>query len=515
MPIVTLPVEDGFATVSRFVANSVVNQLLKITGYKASDVIFSEDGAANNYSATTQHEAPPLQLDASDLAIVQYVERFSESNTDYRNALKEFQPVFAHSDLGIFLTPVHAKVDLEMTITLRFKSFDKANQWMNRWKLNQSIRDHHNHHNILYNYTVPSSFIGYLYDAHYLSEQVEPPGLTRKGFFETYFTQGIIARKNLSGSKSAIAVNTVQKNCLGTYTSPPEEITRERERSISEVQFTYKLTYERTTHMTLQWQPTIHNQRMPKIYFDLFKREDLPADNAQGPRQFSGSVNTATEQYVKGKLNITDVFFDPFDKWHPRKPLKDTLTLWIAPIQLDKQKPNEVLDLTVLQNHGLSDLILDVMRLLPECLTVAYGYPFYVEVFAVDSNTESLRTIVDPNLVVSVHDNIDMRLKQRHYLRISMLMDLSKLPPNTVDLLLTNVELTYELLKFWLPTIQLNGTGCSLKTVGTPGESNYRITYASWTKVLKCIGTTSEAYKRYYDFQAYLVQQTSIKVRTQ
>lgn len=513
MSKVSLPIEDGFSTITRFAVKSIIEDIKTLTGFAPKDVIWKDGGVAHINAAQTGPKSGEMQLESGDYILVDYIERFSEDNTDYRHAAGQFVPIFTNHALGLRLTPIHARSVIEMNITLRSKSYNTMQEWLQRFRLNQSIRSTHNYHNLKYNYTIPDIVIAYLYDCHHLSEQVLPYGKSKKEFFDAGFTKGLVGRSNLSGSKDALCVNVESKGVLGQFGDMPDEIERERDNAYSEITFNYKLTYDKPTHLTLDYQSIIHNQRVPAEYLKAFYRNTLPVDTQQGARTFSGAVNTASEYYIKGFLNYADVFYDQYDRWHPSTPLKDTLTLFMGPIQIDLDDTHAIVDLNDLVDLGLSPTILAIMEMYHTDIHNPYAAPFLVELFAVDEVVEMVPLDIDSSLVVRAKPQADIFPRQRHYLRVSMLLDISRMSEDAQVLLRKDPPTALNLLQFWLPELTLDGTPGNLKTLGLPGESNYIISKPSWVEVLKLIPTVSETYKRYYNFQAYLVQQTNLLSR--
>ena len=506
-----MPIEAGYATIVRYVAKCVVDQLLSTTSLEDTTIRWVEDGISQNQSANNDPGANHLTLNTDDVAMVEYIDRFSEKTSDIQNNMTDALSVFANPKLGIKLSPIHAKSVLELSITLRSKSHSKLKEWKNLWRLNHKNKDPHRYIDVMYNYAIPGAIISYIADAHHLSNEVAPTGDTLSEFVDKYFTEGVITRKNLAGGGKTLAINEEQLRCLMRYTAMPERIERDRESGTNEITFTVEFTYDKPTHLMFEYQAAIHNQRIPSHYLDLFGVPDVPGKRRLAARPFNGSLNLDMDEYIEQQLNPEDIFYDIHDKWLPKTPLLNTLTLAMIPIQLDANDPSAILSVADIKSRFLSDMIEDIMNLSPEACLMPYGFPFLFELWAVGDVTEPVPLRIDNNLTLTAHGPMD--LSQRHYLRVSLLTDLTRMPPEVHELLMNNPDPTIELIRHFLPSVGVNvNTGGLIVIGGTTGGPR-RISMKSYMSTLKSIKTTSENYKRYNQFQHYLTGYAGIIVR--
>jgi hypothetical protein len=427
MPSTVFDVENNFATITRFVTEAVMKQLMHVTGIEGAEIIYNEPlGYGKNAAANSRPDAPALKLDAKDYLIVTYNERFDGQAIDPLAHQEEHNYVFLHSKLGIRLRPITSRANIEFSLTYRSKSYNKLSVWLSRFQRNKVVREPHNYHSLMYNYTLPDVLGAYVYDVYHLSEAVEPYGLTMKEYFARHFTQGLISRSNLSKTKNALAINVLADNNLGFFTSLPEDIESDKDKLVHEINFNYTLQYDKVVELLLEYQIYIHNQRIDKIYDKFFVGENHPQDRKQGNRTFTGFVNTATEKEGWYKVNFPDVFFDPIDRWHPFTVSTATSTMLMSPIRIAANDLRAIENINSFPDAKFPALVKTIMMEIYESVCTMYGSPFVLELFAVDDETRSIPITMDAT--GEIRSTIDLDLRKRHYLRLSLLLDLRLLP---------------------------------------------------------------------------------------
>lgn len=454
MPNVIFDINDSFATISRFAAQSVIEQLMLLTGINDAEIIYKEIiGHGKNAAAIQNPDAPVLKLDSNDYLIVEYKERSHEEVINTSAEKEEFIPIFNHPELGILVKPVCNKTVMTFDITYRSKSYNTLQTWLARFQRNKITRVTGNYHDLRYNYTLPDIIIAYIYDVYMLSSQVAPddPLLSMKDWYAKYYTKGLMTRSNMGGQNTTFAVNINSKGNEGYYDSLPDDISTDKDKQTHEINFTYVLTFDKVASLILEYQLYIHNQRIDNAYDPFFTLVNRPVDSHTGLRTFSGQVLTSTERPDWYKLNMVDVFYEDLDRWHPPHPAKSTSTILMLPIQLNENDLTEIVDIDDVPSEFLNNTIKTIMKLKPEWGTKLYGFPLIVELFAVDNLTKTIPLNMD--IDGNVFTNVDMDLRKRHYLRFSLLLDLTLLPVEVLRWLCQNPSSAIFILNMIDPNI--------------------------------------------------------------
>lgn len=445
MPHVVFDIENSFATITRYVVKSVMEQLMFFTGITDAEIIYNEPlGYGKNSAANSDPNAPALKLDAKDYFIVTYNERFDEQVIDPFSTTIEHNPIFQHSQLGVYLRPITNKANIEFNLIYRSKSYNRLAVWLSRFQRNRIVRDASNYHDIRYNYTLPDVIIAYLYDIYHLSEGVEPYGLTLKEFNQLHYTKGLMSRSNISKTKNTLAINVESKHNLGRFTSLPEEISSDKDKLIHEVNFNYSLTYDKVVELLLEFQIFIHNQRIDSVYNDFFVRENYPKVTSDGERTFTGFVNTATERLDWYRVTIDDIFLDPIDHWIPTLSKSAYSTMLLAPIQIDTNNLTLVEDIDNFPVEKFPTIVKDFMKIFYQYTTTIYQFPYTLTLYAVDK--EEKMSVINMDINGHITSENDLLLRKRYYLQLSLLLDLRRLPRWMLKLLCQYPQYLIDLL---------------------------------------------------------------------
>lgn len=515
MPFTILPTVDTDATVTRFAANSIIQDLKYKTSFQAQDVIWLNDTVtANTTSALGPNEIGMQPIAVGEYIYVDYQDIPSESRTDIRQSERNFPAFFSHHDLGIHAWPVMQETRLEMSIRLRSRSHDTMKQWLARFRRNHNNRNTHDYHTINFNYLVPRNFLAYLYDVHSITQLSvpDPSGPTELSeFLQSSYREGVVKRSNLSGSKKALAVNNEVTRILGVFGDMPQTPERNREEGYSEVAFEYFVDFPKPIGIRVQYQPTIHNARVDSAILQYLDPHVLQEPLIPSlPTTIAEVFDFNRELSQSSVADIGNhVYVDPIDRFHPSRYAKDTLTLLMIPICLDLN------DLHALENlesyvNTLDPTLSAVMSILPECLTVDNAHGIHVEAFAVDSQEVKLDIEVDSTLNVRVLEDQEMNPRKRHYIRVSLAKDLSSISDVVVEGLLVSLEAIH-LVRYWNNSIQDDGSTGALRQVGVEGQRRY--TRHSWDSVVAELPRTSRLFQKFNSVQFHVVNQNTLVAR--
>lgn len=491
MPRVTIPIDNTDATITRLVAKSVIDQILFLTDISVKDVIYNERG---NIAATQQlaDGNEPLKLDTEDYAFVNYEEKYTTGVIDSVKNKDITLPIFSAPELGIRVAPLHARTDLILRIKLRTKSFNDLSKWLSQFRLMLATRSAANQHDIKYNYTLPIPLIGYLSNVYELTETVAPLGKTLTEFIEQHFTRGILVRHNLSDTERRLAINVNNIGCLGIYSDLPEIIETEKEPPVSEISFTYKLTYDKVTHVTIDYQEFVHNQRVSTEYLRSFIIRSPVTRQNNGDYDVQGKIIPLIENY--NQLDINDVFFMPEDTWLPKTYTPETSIILMIPVQLDPNNLTAIFNLNEITDFRLPVDLLSILTLYFDRITDQYRFPILIELFSSGTLETPIPIVSDNTLTLTSTANMDLKL--RYYLRISIVNDLSQID---MDFLRDDYLSLIYLLRLLDPTIDTVDLNNTLTVLG---NGSY-VTEKSLENVISNIKETNKLYKIYHDLHRY------------
>ena len=484
---VVVPLDNTDNTVTRLVVKSVLEELVFSSQMDIEDIFYIPRGGK---AATSQMYSADktVKLEIGNHIQVEYKETYDPITIDQDVNSPEYIPIFRLPELDIDITPMHSRVNIEMTISYKNRSYNSLVTWLNNLRRQWINTNVTNYHEIIYNYTVPNDVLSYLYNVYVLTENIAPYGLTLQAWVAQNFTHGIMVRHNLDDSSRAAAINVMTSNCVGTYTQIPEVIETSKEPPMSSASFTYTLTYDRVTALALTYQKYIHNQvcglDVIRKYGDR-RSHQLPY---KGHRTFTSSVNIAAGE---PNLDLSNIFYDPEDTWHPDLVPASTTTVLIAPIQLDLNNLTDVVNLNDLKSSRVPQSLLTTMSNNSSCITKAFKSPIQIYLYEVGSATTMIPLICDTDLNVSTMVVLDPR--KRYYLRIAMVTDLSMVDLNCSNLRRNGPDLV-NIIKALDPTI----------TVATIGNGAY-VTDQGLNDAINWLNSTNHFYKVYYGTHRYFV----------
>lgn len=476
MPRVIIPVDNTDVTITRQIATNIVGQLQFLTKLPDADIIFNSRSEQQITQQTT--EDGTLKLSSKESIIVNYLESYKEETIDPSRNSRSGVPIFSYPELGIYARPIHAKVDLELNIRLRSPSWNTLSNFLSGLRLELSRRAASNSHDLPYEYSLPEPLVGYTANVYDLTETVSPIGDTIQQFIDKHYTTGFMVRNNLSGTRKQAIVSVKNLRCLGRYTEIPKEITTEKEASVSEVAFTYTVSFDKVTHIALDYQEFIHNGRADTRHLRSFI-DTLPAIPI-GTEQ-----RLAEDEFLTDSTIVRDIHYLYEDRWIPEYPLRDTTAFLIVPIQLTPADLTDVLDLNLLNDPRLPTELLNIMARYNGRVTKQFQFPVHVEFYSVGESESSKIITCDGSLNIST--NIPLDLRERHYLRFSLiepihLVSLCFMLDNYVDLLY--------LLRLYDPTINTADSTNTLETAGGGAVA----TTASLNSVIRSFKTTPDHY---------------------
>ena len=421
---VVIPITNSESTVTRLIVKSVIEQLMYTTEMaEIADIQYIPRGGITAMAQMNTVEEP-LKLDVENHIQVEYKETTNDQ-FDYSKYQFEYPAIFKASALGIQILPMHSKVQLEMTLTYKSKSYSDLTLWLaafNRRLLNTVAMSYHD---VLYNYTLPTDAMAYLTQVYDLMEAVAPYDITLNTFLQHHFcTEGIIVRQNLNDSKQAMAINVKNTGCIGTFTQLPEIVETSKEPPMSQVSFTYVLDYDRVNAIILEYQMYIHNQVIDLVFLRKYEDRRYHANPHAGNRTFTQAVNAVTQNQY-GVADYPDAGTNTGDGWAPTTIPPSTYTATVFPIQLDLTNLVDILDLTLLSQFNYPAWLISLMRVHSDKLCAFGVWPVNLELFEVNATNTLMPIFVNSEFHLT--SKLVLNPRNRYYVRVSVLTNLLKM----------------------------------------------------------------------------------------
>ena len=433
MPYTTLPLDHVFATITRSVAKSSLTQLAYFTDMQVGRIIFNERGESSKPNTANRTNSgqmdTPLELESSNVLTCRYEEVFKEDSRDPTVNTNDQPPIFDAPELGINVRPTVAKTTLRITCKLRSRSYNTMATWLSKFRMETMKRVATNTHDLNYTYTLPDELCAYLFDVHTMTQKIAPTGVNLKDWTNERYTNGLFVRSNSNDTVNKLAINVNLKGALGIFSGIPDAIETNKEKGISQVEFTYEITYDKPTLLDIEYQKFIHNQTIDPVFINLWARTpelSTPAEITHLSNQFAGF------KYPVQYVGYNDIFFDMEDRFLPKPHRGDYSTILVAPMQIVEADLRDVINLNDLSDAvGITPDLLSELSRFSECLHIPNQTPFTVELHEVGTRKVIKQITIDSDLNLRSVEDCD--LTKRYYVHITVLTDLGKLPGTVLE----------------------------------------------------------------------------------
>jgi len=515
MPTVALAVPQTDITVSRNVVRGVTKDIMRTIGFQPdTDIIIKELlGQPANSEGTIDSDSK-IKLTEENHVIVGYKESFIENDILSSVIYKEEYPyLFMDPHLAISIRPTYGKVKMEMEITLSFRDQTMLSRFRRNLRMRGGLNSFLGKHNVHYEYSLPDSVIAYLYDAHALRENVNGYGEDLKTYLNKYFLKGLVKRRNQSDSHARLAINEQENNVQGYFSDEIFYDEVEAEEGNFKATINYYIEYHQILGIAFEYPLVIHNQLIDPVYRSLWNPPPHSVNDAERTLSFMGNDDNpkGKERYFQGDGGYRH---DPLDSWFPKNVYKDTRSMLNAPLLIDPNALRTLINLHDFTADMIDSRIVDYLITYPDDSIVHYQGLFLLIAYRVNAEEEELTLSIQPNGDVTTI--ADMSLRDRHYIRISILTDPGKLPYKMVNLLLSDPDLCL----FYLSLLSDNVVLSDANGAFIPDKLNLRvvggrkITLISFNDVVKQIPSTNLPYRRLVETKpTYIANNTVITRR--
>lgn len=460
MPVATLMVPPIMDSVSTSLARELGQEYLTRLGVQGDTHIKVQPKSGHVLTTEgTQDRLAELKtlppLDTERQLTINLSEEFTEEgllhNATYR---PEYPPIFRDDKVGLKIRPSYAFTRLTLELRFQFQHESEAQQVVRRLRMHGGLHSIPNTHRVYYQYGMPDSLQVFLYDVHQMREAVGQYDQTLAEYLHSGFREGLLgSRKTQDGETTTLAINEVQHDCTALFDS---EIYYQSIDSINAghvVGFTITLDYQQIMSLLVFYPTFIHNARVPQMYFDMWQ---APRHRNVNPAEVLSYIeppnkSEPTPYYYAGDGGYR---LDPIDDWFPRQPQDATLTQVITPIQVDINDSTLICNLNDFTEEQLPPFIKDVILAFPDKATEPYELPYLVQVYKVCGREQLVTITIHPN--GDIRSVIPLDPTCRYYVRISVLVDLTRLDVWFVTWVLKYPHITLQMFKHIHPPVTMD-----------------------------------------------------------
>lgn len=514
MTTATIAIAQNYVTVNRKVIHDVVTSLIAQTRFSDNaELIYQEQlGAPRNPRNWHTPCSAPIKTEYSDYVFIEHEQKFTENDAMRdRTKVAGHAPLFSDEALGINVRPIYAEARVEMSLRFRTKSLTRLNAWVNTIRVNGGIQFLIEYHNLDYDYSMPKSILNFIVHAHTLRENVSGYGETIADYTKARFSKSVTTRSNMAEGENKhteIICRELQEGVQGMVMDEMFYNVTTVESGLYECVIPYAFNFSAPLAVQIEYPLFIHNQFIDPGFIKMWT-------SARGPR--NTKIRTPADNFLKEEQAEADAFCRYYrgdggtrelehDSWFPKYKPWGTKTLTIIPVQVDPNDTKAVFNLAELKSTEL--LPKAVYAFMEAHYEIAGRHGLEMLNFEIhEVGEEELRLALDIDESLEMRTAADMDIRNRHYLRISLLEDWSTIGHTKITPLLSQPELLFGLGKILDPDLTMGDKDSKWKLVGN------KITEMSYMSWLKSLSYVNDAFRNNVNGPARTAMLTSITTK--
>ena len=459
MPRITLPLTTSYENITRPVAMSIARDVMRICN-------ISQDTPLYIPGEFEQVNQPGTAMGQSDEIRWQSESRIYGTVTDIikNDAVmqavvrqNEQPPFLEDRQLGVSLRPVYIPSDLTISFRHTFSTRQEAIRWRDEMAVRRAENRTSLSHEIQYDIPIGDGVLSTLGHLHELRENIAGYGQDFTSWFRGMRRAMFVMIGTQDGREETLTMMVRQKQVHITGYFDFSDIPQEAKvdgNSTWEVQFSYRLQYDRCTHLYFAYPLVVHQQHIAEAFFDSTPRFGVEEVNK------NGSIGITALDHMNEYVNS----FPPpmgglrvpyYDEWIPPKSQQPTYTVPVVSwmIVLDPEDPQNILDLTDLPDMQWALQVDTLFRLFPGKLTVRGQSPVLFTLYCDDVAMDQSILKIDESLHVRTTRTLDLR--RTYHLRMSFVTNYSLLTAEAVNDMKRNAVATLMIFQTVWPTLDV------------------------------------------------------------
>lgn len=470
MPQVYLPVPEIDKSMIRPVLIDIIRQVKEITNIpKDTKELFL--GASNTSLQEGSQLSSDMMNNTKILASAQLAIEVSESYTDgYHGTMAinqiEQRPIFLDSRLGVVLKPIYSNRSFDITVQYRNPSRTQAIAFRDDIYMHVNQMRDVNLHLIQYHYQIPKPFLSIIKEIHRLRENIAGYNQDLKTYVRQCLSSKATTITTLNGSSKALAIAEEQMRVQGwfDFSDAPQKEQMGGETSMWMTEFTYKVSFDVPTGVTMQYPAMVHNQLLDEKYLpkpssdDNGYKKDYPL-SLKALSHFEVPNETRRHKQDRDYSHYPD-----FDDFYPDERVPDTRALYSALCELDPSNLKLLVNLNDLGEYAIDEEVLEWIKQEEyQYLTKPYASILNLSYYRNKFLSHDRNTQLTSNLDFLTNEDMDLRDNHRvmlsivtdiHSLKVQALRRLKK-RPSLLKKLLYAINISYTELAILSPIIDL------------------------------------------------------------
>ncbi|MNO21487.1 hypothetical protein D3C76_112610 [compost metagenome] len=337
MPNLLIPLPNTLDTVSRRVAKSVIDNVIRIA---RMDVDRVEIRGESQQAAQPGSEIGDTKLfnrfQHDGRVMVTFRETYVESevlNAEVRHPYA--QPIFADPMIGVHIKPIYSNTEMELAFVYRAKSKSEAMVWRDDIKVRMADNRQSHLHEVDYFFAVPDFCSQLLMHIHELRESQAAYGEDLGEYLRRYYTKRAKVLTNQSGNDK-VSLLVIAEKQLGVqgwfdFDTPVEEEKQEDGPSYL-IQFNYKFSFLKPVELNVLYPQIVHNQLIKPDFIVVKPREEDPMRLPTYKSDYRFALDNFDYLARIPQKPIGGIHIPDYDEWIPKNvtPYTTSLINWMV-----------------------------------------------------------------------------------------------------------------------------------------------------------------------------------------
>jgi len=433
MPNLIIPIPVTLDSVSRRVAKSVIDNVMRITNIDQTTrvEIRGEQGMASQPGSEIEDKGITNRFIHEGRVMVSFRETYVDTeviNAEVRHPYA--QPIFSDPSIGVMIKPIYSNTEMELNFTYRAKSKQEAIVWRDDVKVRMGDNRQSHLHEVDYHFPVPGFCAKLLMHIHSLRENVAGYGESLGEYLKRHYTKRATVLVNQAGDleNSLLVIAEKQLGVQGwfDFDLPVEEEKNEEGPSYL-IQFNYKFSYNKPVEVNVLYPQVVHNQLISTDFLVTRPRTEDPLQLPTYKSDYRFALDHFDYLARIPPRAIGGVAIPAFDEWIPKQIVPYTTTFMSIMVVFEAKDLNLVIGSKEIQDIGFEPDILQFMRVAGSKMVTLGRCPIHFSLFRGDEY------IADGDLDVVVMDHaFEIRtktpvdLRQNYHLRMGFCTEISK-----------------------------------------------------------------------------------------
>lgn len=458
MPKFTIPLVANHDAISRPIISSIARKVTKLCNLPQADVHFAGEFGTGIQPGSAMGDRNSMRFESDSRFTVTGIDQtINEHISQLSIRTNDYPPVWEDQNLGISIRPVYVSSEVTLAFQYIAGSHAEAIKWRDEYAIRRAEGRWVTSHEVQYDIPVHDAVLGLLEHLHGLRENIDGYGDTFPEYFNKHMTRKwvTLATQDMDEEKFLLAVPERQKNLGGTFDF--SDVPRENKvdgNVTYEIEFSYRMTYLRCTHLYITYPLVVHQQHIGVEYFDpnpRYRTDELPNGN-------SSIAIRALDAYDGVGLLATRPYdgycYPTHDEWIPAgeyPAFTKAVMTWM--IGLDPKKPQDFFDLNDFPEMRLTLEMVNYLKACGDDVFTQGRSAVHLQVWAGDFCMEDGMFTIDENL--KIRSKQPTSLKTNYHLRMAFNTDYGRFTSRAKRLMYDHPYATLQIFKSIYPSLNI------------------------------------------------------------